>query len=391
MVYLLAVLVLCGHLSICIFAINRLHATSLPYWVMKGIDGVWYLTLFGVPLYVVTYLILGPPPFLAEYPLLHIVMWGYATICWFAVAMTIPVWLRFLADAHTTDRLVSNSSTRIDTVKLLGHRPVRSPLTDLTSRLPTNQVLQLAVEEKVVRLPRLGADLDGLTIAHISDLHFTGRITSDYFQIVIDRANDLDADLVAISGDIIDHRECRPWLDDVLGRLKSRHGVFYVLGNHDLRVHDEAGVRGQLAKHGFNDLGGRWQLIEINQSPIVLAGNELPWFVPAADMKNCPARCDAKRPLRIAISHSPDQIRWAQVYDFDLMLAGHTHGGQIRLPYVGPIFAPSRYGLKFSAGTFYEDPTLMHVSRGVSGTRPLRFNCAPEITKLVLRAENRRR
>ena len=387
MVYLLAVLMLSGHLSICIFIVNRLHATALPYWFVKSVDCVWYATLFGVPLLVTTYVFAGPPPFLSQYPLLQIVVWGYATACWFAVAMTIPVWLRYLTDVHTTDRLVSNHSTMIDTVELLGRRPVRSPLTDLTCRLPNNQVLKLSIEEKVIRLPRLNADLDGLTIAHISDLHFTGRITSDFFQIVVDRTNDLEADLVAISGDIIDSRECRPWLDDVLGRLTSRYGVFYVLGNHDLRVHDEAGVRAQLANHGFNDLGGRWQLIEINGSPIVLAGNELPWFVPAADMKDCPARCGSKRPLRVAISHSPDQLRWAQVYDFDLMLAGHTHGGQIRLPYIGPIFAPSRYGLKYSAGTFYEDPTLLHVSRGISGTRPLRFNCAPEITKLVLRAE----
>ncbi len=387
MVYLLAVLMLCGHLPICIFVINRLHATSLPHWLMKFVDCVWYTTLFGVPLLVAAYVLFGPPAFLSEQPLLQIVVWGYAIACWFALAMTIPVWLKYVADAHTTDRLLSNHSSLIDTVRLLGRRPVRSPLTDLTSRLPMNQVLKLSIEEKVVRLPRLSADLDGLTIAHVSDLHFTGHITSDYFQIVIDRTNELSADLVAISGDIIDSRECWPWLDDVLGRLTSRYGVFYVLGNHDLRVRDEAGLRAQLSKHGFNDLGGRWQMIEVEGSPIVLAGNELPWFVPAADMKNCPARRGSKRPLRIAIAHSPDQIRWAQVYDFDLMLAGHTHGGQIRLPYVGPLFAPSRHGLKFSAGTFYEDPTLLHVSRGVSGTRPLRFNCAPEITKLVLRSQ----
>ena len=64
--------------------------------------------------------------------------------------------------------------------------------------------------------------------------------------------------------------------------------------------------------------------------------------------------------------------------------AGHTHGGQIRLPIVGPIVAPSRYGVKYASGLFHEPPTLMHVSRGVCGVHPLRFNCPPELALLTL-------
>ncbi len=67
------------------------------------------------------------------------------------------------------------------------------------------------------------------------------------------------------------------------------------------------------------------------------------------------------------------------------MLAGHTHGGQIRFPLVGAIFAPSRFGVRYACGVFHETPTVMHVSRGLSGLDPLRYNCAPELTKLVLR------
>ncbi len=246
-------------------------------------------------------------------------------------------------------------------------------------------MFNLSVTEKVLQLPRLDPQLNGLTIAHLSDLHFTGRITREFFEMVVDQTNQMDVDLVAITGDIIDNPLCRPWLDEILGKLRSRHGVFFILGNHDLRIHDEPGLRAQLTRLGFHDLGGRWQSLTINRKQIVLAGNELPWFVPAADMQSCPIKPRQGRPFRIALSHSPDQIGWCQNYDFDLMLAGHTHGGQIRLPVIGPIFAPSRYGVKYSAGTFFEDPTLMHVSRGLSGTRPLRFNCTPEVTKLVLR------
>jgi predicted MPP superfamily phosphohydrolase len=84
------------------------------------------------------------------------------------------------------------------------------------------------------------------------------------------------------------------------------------------------------------------------------------------------------------LAHTPDQIEWARVHDFDLMLAGHTHGGQIQLPGFGAVLSPSRYGVEYAEGTFYEHPTLMHVSRGISGTRQLRLNCPPELTKLIL-------
>jgi predicted MPP superfamily phosphohydrolase len=66
------------------------------------------------------------------------------------------------------------------------------------------------------------------------------------------------------------------------------------------------------------------------------------------------------------------------------MLAGHVHGGQIRLPLFGPIFVPSRYSRRYDCGTFDEPPTLLHVSRGLSGQHPLRYNCRPEVTKIIL-------
>ncbi len=67
------------------------------------------------------------------------------------------------------------------------------------------------------------------------------------------------------------------------------------------------------------------------------------------------------------------------------MLAGHTHGGQIRIPLVGPLVAPSHYGSEFASGVFYLKPTLMHVSRGLSGVHPFRWFCPPEISILTLR------
>jgi predicted MPP superfamily phosphohydrolase len=68
------------------------------------------------------------------------------------------------------------------------------------------------------------------------------------------------------------------------------------------------------------------------------------------------------------------------------MLAGHNHGGQIRFPLLGSVFVPSRYGRRYDCGTFQEQPTVLHVCRGLAGQHPLRYNCRPEVTKIVLRA-----
>jgi predicted MPP superfamily phosphohydrolase len=75
----------------------------------------------------------------------------------------------------------------------------------------------------------------------------------------------------------------------------------------------------------------------------------------------------------------------ARAADADLALAGHTHAGQIRMPWIGAIVCPSWYGMRYDAGLFHFPPTTMYVGRGLSCLTPLRFNCPAELTRLVLR------
>jgi predicted MPP superfamily phosphohydrolase len=102
-------------------------------------------------------------------------------------------------------------------------------------------------------------------------------------------------------------------------------------------------------------------------------------------MSQAPLRPGDRPHLRLLLSHSPDQYAWARTYGFDLMLAGHNHGGQIVFPLLGPMAVPSRYGVKYACGVFYEAPTLLHVSRGISSELPLRLRCPPELALLELR------
>jgi hypothetical protein len=384
----LTLLALLGHTALWTGVFNRLHATPLPCRMISLIEKPLFLIIAAIPAVVLWWwLVAGGQAALGESPASGrlLPLYGYAILCW-AIALAVTArWFWWRWTLRTPAALMSNDTTTIDIAQHLGERPLGDLATRLLESFPGNQILQLDVHEKVIALPRVSPTLDGLSIAHLSDLHCTGQLTKSYFDCLIDQTNELDADLVAITGDIIDKASCLEWLPDALGRLTSRYGTYFVLGNHDKRLPDAAALRRALADAGLVDLGGRCMDIGTRGESVLLAGNELPWFAPAPDMRGRPTGQDPVRPLSILLAHTPDQIDWARSFGFDLLLAGHTHGGQIRLPLIGPIVSPSIYGVKYAAGLFYVPPTLMHVSRGISGLQAIRLNCPPELTKLVLR------
>jgi hypothetical protein len=156
-----------------------------------------------------------------------------------------------------------------------------------------------------------------------------------------------------------------------------------VLGNHERRI-DSRAFRELLKESGLVDLGGRWIETQVRGERLVMAGNEIPWFRPAPDLGEGPPPSVRGGPLRIALSHSPDQLAWARRHEVDLFIVGHTHGGQVCLPLVGPIFSPTLCGVRYALGTFWAPPTVMHVSKGVSADFPVRFLCPPEAVLLTL-------
>jgi predicted MPP superfamily phosphohydrolase len=152
-----------------------------------------------------------------------------------------------------------------------------------------------------------------------------------------------------------------------------------------MRLANAAPLRNALLQQGLIDLASRAIVVPLNGVDVLFAGNELPWFGTAPQIPD-PQSAIHNKQFRILLSHSPDQLPWARAHGFDLMLAGHNHGGQIRLPYLGALIVPSRYGWRYAGGLYHEPPTLLHVSRGLSGDHCLRLNCRPEIALLKLTA-----
>lgn len=374
-----------GHAALWVGFVNRVHATAFPRRVVDtlswaGLAAVTFLPLgFAVGLARLGY----RPPAALPWSAMAPGAVAYLAVCWLVGGGVLALWTWNRVTHRSVDLLWSHRSRLM---KLSGGPPgSEEHLHHFLAHLPGNQILQIDVSQRTLHVPRLDPRLDGLRLVHLSDLHFTGRIGKAYFREAFALTNELDTDLVAITGDLVDTNECIDWVPELLGPLKARHGVYYVLGNHDLRI-DWARLRRALDAAGLVDLGGRWVRREIHGAPVILAGNELPWFPPAADMQTAPPRTADGGPLRVLLTHSPDQFDWAVAHDFDLALAGHLHGGQYRLPFIGPVLSPSRQGVRFACGIFYREPTILHVSRGLSGKTPVRLNCPPELTEITLRA-----
>jgi predicted MPP superfamily phosphohydrolase len=380
----LLLLAMVGHVALWATFYNQVHGRAIPHWLVKLTTIPVYVVVAVVPVLLAWWYIAVGGPLLdprrtTSLPVLYI------GLCNLLGAWAIVYWVVHLRRPPVGKQL-SNHTTHYDLAAQLGDTYDGPWLGRTLARVPGNQLLELSVHEKELEIPRLPPELDGLTIAHLTDFHFTGKVGKAWFQEVVRRTNELDADLVALTGDLVDKEKTFPWLGDTLGRLRARHGVYFILGNHDLNV-DHRRLREMLRGFGLIDIGSRWQTLRVREGEFVLAGNELPWFAPAADMDAAPPRQANGSPIRIVLAHSPDQLPWARRNDIDLMLAGHTHGGQFRFPIVGPVVTSSLIGSRFAAGTYYCEPTVLHVSRGLSGTVLLRLNCPPELTRLVLRCK----
>ena len=379
-------LVLSGHAALFIYVVNRLHSLAFHRGALKLMDLCWSAFGLAVPCFMAIRLLqasISPQPLLPTGP------WGqvalvYVAICIFCAISALFHRVHYVYTHGSSAWVMSNHTSVVDLGKQIPEPLAGTSFTAALAALPGNEIYELSVHRKQLRLDALPPALEGVTITHLSDLHMTGQLTQPFYDAIVDQANALESDFMAITGDIVEKRECLPWIAQTLGRLQAPHGVFYVVGNHELRIRDIGLVRNTLAAAGLQGVGDRWTKLELHGYPVVIAGNELPWFRPAADMSDCPVTFEGKRPLRILLSHSPDQLGWAVERDFDLMLAGHTHGGQVRLPVLGPLLAPSWHGIRHASGVFHAAPTLMHVSRGLAGTRPLRLNCRPELAQLTL-------
>jgi predicted MPP superfamily phosphohydrolase len=236
-----------------------------------------------------------------------------------------------------------------------------------------------------------------LTITVIADLHAGGpNMGIARVREVVDAAQALDSDLIVILGDYFaTHRFITERVPNVawaaeLGRLKARLGVYAILGNHDW-WYDIAGVRRALARVRIPLMENDAVRLDDNGRRFWLAGlgDQLAhWVGPGRfrgedDLNGTLARVTSGDPV-ILLVHEPDVFVRVPPR-VALTLAGHTHGGQIRVPFVAPTWTPSKYGARFAYGHIVEAGRHMIVSGGLGCSKvPLRLGVPPEIVRVTL-------
>ena len=238
-----------------------------------------------------------------------------------------------------------------------------------------------------------------LSISVIADLHAGGpNMGIARVRQVVDAANALGSDLIVILGDyfathrfITEHVPHDAWAGE-LARLKARFGVYAVLGNHDW-WYDSEGVRRALARVRMPLLENDAVLLGDPGAKFWLAGlgDQIAyWLGPnrfrgVDDLPGTLAKCATSDPV-ILLAHEPD-IFPKVPSRVALTLAGHTHGGQIRLPFIEPRWTPSAYGQRFAYGHIVEQGRHMIVSGGLGTSYvPLRLGVPPEVVQIKLGA-----
>ena len=247
---------------------------------------------------------------------------------------------------------------------------------------------RFAVETVRLKLPRLSPRFSGLRVAQISDIHMGGWMNPERLQRVVDLVLAQDPDVLLITGDFLlgydfDHASRQSLEDLVVGLSPLADSVptFAVLGNHDYWINSKA-VRGMLRAAGITDLTNRVFTLTREDEHLHLCGVDDVWDGNVR-LDDVLAQLNGDG-AAILLAHEPDFADTsAATGRFDLQLSGHSHGGQIVLPIIGPPRLPY-LGRKYPSGLYKVREMFQYTNRGVGMARlPIRINCPPEITLFV--------
>jgi predicted MPP superfamily phosphohydrolase len=252
----------------------------------------------------------------------------------------------------------------------------------------------LELRRFTLELALLGANR--VRVVALSDLHVTDATDPELVARVHASIRELDPELVFMTGDYISLGERLPalarWLE---GLPHGRSGTYAVLGNHDHWTERADAIRETLGRAGVSVLGGTCTSIGVpNAPPLRVCGTEEPWGPtlsrPLDDVAKSPEGDNGAVLATLVLSHTPDNVYALAEQGATAVFAGHTHGGQFRIPFLGPLLMPSRYGRRFDQGHFVVEGTHLYVSAGVGADAPnLRLWCPPDLVVVDLVGQTR--
>jgi uncharacterized protein len=247
----------------------------------------------------------------------------------------------------------------------------------------------LDVQELVIRTEKLAATSHKLRIGHLSDFHSSAVFTRENIQECVRLMNAQSPDLIVLTGDFVDHsRGTSAYAEMSAQALASLHaplGVYAVLGNHDYWS-DAKEITAQLEKVGIQVLVNQRRRLTLHGEEYWLLGSDSAWEG-HPDLDKLLDGVPETSPT-ILLVHEPDFVDQAALRGIDLQLSGHSHGGQVRFPFIGALFLPY-LGYKYPMGLYRVAKTWLYTTRGVGvlGSVPFRLFCRPEITILTLASQ----
>jgi predicted MPP superfamily phosphohydrolase len=242
------------------------------------------------------------------------------------------------------------------------------------------------VVEREVRIPGLDARFEGLRVAHLSDLHI-GTLTPKSWGLSWSRAaNRREPDVAVVTGDLVTSgTEFHDDIAEVIAELRAKHGVFVSMGNHDYFGEGEPLIS-MLNARGARVLRNEGVVIEREGARLWLAGIDDVWT-----RRDDLAGALEGRPegaLTVLLAHDPVRFDDAADAGAHLVLSGHTHGGQIAMPFAARALSLASLAHRYNVGVYRRGRATLYVHPGLGTTGPpMRLGVAPEVTILVLRAE----
>jgi hypothetical protein len=247
--------------------------------------------------------------------------------------------------------------------------------------------LDFHVREIDVPVSGLAADLDGLRLLHLSDIHLSPFLSEADFARVIDASNELRPHLAAVTGDLISQQgDPLEACIRQLARLKTDAGIVGCLGNHERYAHTEDYATALAARVGIPFLRGEARRLRFGSATLNVAGVDYQPLFHREDYLRGAARLVVPGQTNLLLSHNPDVFPVAARQGYNLMLAGHTHGGQVSVEILDQAINPIRFLTPYVYGLFRRGSATAYVTRGIGTIGiPARIGAPPEISLLRLR------
>lgn len=248
----------------------------------------------------------------------------------------------------------------------------------------------LTIKKETISSPRIPSSFHDIKIVQFSDTHIGFHYTLDQFQELTKKINQLKPDIIVFTGDLVDAPNNYKWdnrIIHLLRSLKANYGKFWVFGNHDHGGYGTEIVQSVMDEGDFILLKNSHHIIEIDNDRIIIAGVD-DVILGQPDLQKAIQNTNSEL-LTILLAHEPDFADNTINFPVDVQLSGHSHGGQVRLPFIGHLYTPT-YAEKYVEGkyTFETSGLNLYVSRGIGTTRlPYRFLCLPEISLYTLKSE----